>query len=92
MVSLAVSPYEWFTDEVAIVPVILAGLNAGRSKPIVLIVAAAAGMEILAGISPGTGLYTWTVLAWIGWWTLSPKSTDAVSAEGGYSVKAHDSG
>jgi len=84
MVSLAASPYEWFSDEVAILPVILIGLHAGRSIAMFALLSTIAGLEILAGILPGTGFFTWTIFGWIGWWTLSPKSppqplADAVS-------------
>jgi Glycosyltransferase family 87 len=68
MVSLAVSPYEWFTDEIAILPAIIAGISRGRSLVPFAVFSTISGSELLAGIIPGTGYYVWNILAWIGWW------------------------
>ena len=81
MVSLAVSPYEWFTDEIAILPILLIGLHAGRSMVMLAILSTIAGLELLTGILPNTGFYTWTILAWIGWWTLRPRALPQPAAQ-----------
>lgn len=72
MVSLAVSPYEWFTDEIAILPAIIVGISGGRSVIPFAAFSAISGAELLASILPGTGYYVWSILAWIGWWGFKP--------------------
>jgi hypothetical protein len=72
IVSLMVAPYAWFTDEAILLPAMLFGLyraaNAGRSLLPFGLIAGAALIEVLAGVPLPSGMYLWTVPAWLAWY------------------------
>ena len=77
IVSVMVAPYAWFTDEVVLLPAILAGLyrasNSGRSLLPFGVLAGAALIEVTAGVPLASGLYLWTMPAWLAWYIYSTR-------------------
>ena len=77
LVSIACAPYMWFTDEVVLVPVILAALyraqDSGRSILPFGLLAAIPLVELLRGIWITTPYFIWTVPAWIAWYLYASK-------------------
>lgn len=84
LVSVMVAPYAWFTDEVILLPAILAGLyrasDAGRSLLPFGCIAGVALLEVLAGVPLTSGFYLWTAPAWLAWYLYAIRGTahDAV--------------
>lgn len=82
LVSVMVAPYAWFSDEAIVLPAILAGLyrlsDDHRSLLPFLLVAGAAFVEVLAGVSLTSGFYVWTSPAWLLWYLFA---TSAFSPE-----------
>lgn len=76
LVSFAVAPYSWLTDQCILLPVILHGLYVTRSRVIVVALAlASAGLQ-LSIFAGGTRLMhsplvLWTVPVWIAWYILA---------------------
>ena len=72
LVSLMCAPYAWLTDEAILLPAVLIGiyrsLEARRSWIPVAVIAAAALIELFAGLSITAWYYTWTTPAWLGWY------------------------
>jgi Glycosyltransferase family 87 len=67
LISLFVSPYSWFTDEVLAIPAVLpAVLRGGRSRLLCYaIVNAITLLMISAQIPLSSGMYAWTSVAWV---------------------------
>jgi hypothetical protein len=78
LVSVLVAPYAWFTDEVLVLPAILAALyrlsDAGRSLVPFVCLAAAALVELFAHVHPSSGFYLWTAPAWFAWYLYAIRS------------------
>jgi len=72
LVSLMCAPYAWLTDEAILLPPVLIGiyraLEARRSWIPVAVFAAAALIELFAGLGITAWYYTWTTPAWLGWY------------------------
>jgi hypothetical protein len=85
MVSVLVAPYAWFTDEVILLPAILAGLyrasDRGRSLVPFGCIAGVALIEVLAGVKLPSGLYLWTAPAWLAWYLYAVRGTGQGRAE-----------
>ncbi len=68
LVSIAVAPYAWFTDQAIVLPAFMGSLylrdQSGRSLLPLLVLSGIALIEVLAGIMPNSPLYLWTSLAW----------------------------
>ena len=84
LVSEACAPYAWFTDEVMLLPAVLAGIyraaNSGRSLVPYGIVAAVALVEVMTQVKLIGPLYMWTVPAWLAWYLYATWSKDAPPA------------
>ena len=78
LVSVLVAPYAWFTDEVLVLPAILAALyrlsDAGRSLVPFACLASAALIELFALVHPSSGYYLWTAPAWFAWYIYAVRS------------------
>ncbi len=85
LVSVMVAPYAWFTDEVLLLPAILAGLyrslNAGRSFVPFGCIAGVALIEVLAGVPLASGLYVWTAPAWLAWYLYAIRGMEPSGAD-----------
>jgi hypothetical protein len=72
IVSEACSPHAWFTDEVVVLPAVLAALyraeEGGRSLWIFAILTGGALAEVMTQVPIITPFYLWTVPAWLGWY------------------------
>jgi hypothetical protein len=79
LVSVLCAPYAWFSDEAVLLPAVLAGIyradDAGRSLLPFGIAAGAAILEVFAKIQMTSGLYVWTVPAWLAWYLYASRST-----------------
>jgi hypothetical protein len=72
MVSMACSPYSWYTDQALLLPAIVAGLNESeKSIRSLLLFALIAGIGLIAlivDIRLTTAFFTWTAPAWLVWY------------------------
>ena len=77
LVSILVAPYAWFSDEVIVLPAILAGLyrssNSGRSLIPYCCIAGIALVQVFANVGISSGFYLWTTLAWLLWYLYAIK-------------------
>jgi hypothetical protein len=78
LVSVACSPYSWFTDQVLVFPAVLVGmLAAGKSKPkwILLGLIVAAGLPgVIFAIELPSPFYLWTAPAWLVWYLYATRN------------------
>jgi len=81
LASFVVTPYEWFTDEVLVLPAILQAtlwIYRARASSARRIVAAGVLvaldalllMMVLSKVPFPLGVYFWSPLVWLGWWRL----------------------
>jgi hypothetical protein len=84
LVSVFISPYAWFSDEVALAPGIIQVLYAlrtqaaGHSQRKVLVLAGLnmiACLMVFGGIPMSSGAYIWTSAAWLGWYLYASRDT-----------------
>ena len=72
LVSVACTPYAWFSDEAVLLPVVLAALyraaDSGRSLLPLGLIGGAALIEVLAIVKMTSPFYLWTVPAWLAWY------------------------
>lgn len=72
LVGAVCTPYGFFTDECMLLPAVLTGVYRaearGRSLIPVAAIAAAALIELLAGIEIKTPFFLWTTPAWLAWY------------------------
>lgn len=72
LVSIATAPYSWFTDEVIVLPAVLAALyQASRSgRPVwpFGFFSGIALVEVIERVPLTSAFYLWTVPAWIAWY------------------------
>jgi hypothetical protein len=72
LVSVATAPYAWFTDEVVVLPAMLAALyrahNSGRSLFPFGFASGFALVQVMEQVKLTSCFYLWTVPAWIGWY------------------------
>jgi hypothetical protein len=72
LVSVATAPYAWFTDEVVVLPAMLAALyraqNSGRSMFPFGFASGFALVQVMEQVPLTSCYYLWTVPAWIGWY------------------------
>jgi Glycosyltransferase family 87 len=89
IVSEGCSPHAWFTDEVVLLPAILAALykaeENGRSLWVFAFLTGAALAEVMTQVQIITAFYLWTVPAWLGWYLYATWNTarDGVAAREG---------
>ncbi len=71
LVSVAAAPYAWFTDEVVVLPAMLAALYvaSGSGRPVwpFGFFSGIALVEVMERVPLTSGLYLWTMPAWIAW-------------------------
>lgn len=82
LVSFAVAPYSWLTDQCVLVPVILHGLYLTRSRTIVIALGLASAVLQLSIFGGGTRLMhsplvLWTVPVWIAWYIFAVRHSHA---------------
>lgn len=80
LVSLAVAPYSWFTDQVALIPALLFALHSTRSRFLQAIFAlASAGIQLCIFGGGSRMLHSswlfWTAPFWLGWYLLAVRSS-----------------
>jgi hypothetical protein len=79
LVSVLVAPYTWFMDQAVLIPAMLAGAYATRSRTWITILALmSAGIEIEAirGVALGAPFYLLTAPAWLIWFLVATRSAD----------------
>jgi hypothetical protein len=78
LVSVLCAPYAWFTDEAILLPAVLAGLYQADDSGLSLlpfgVVAVAAIIEVFAKVQMTSGLYAWTVPAWLAWYLYATRN------------------
>jgi len=84
LVSMACTPYAWFSDEAMLLPAVLAALyrvvDTGRSVLPLGLIAGIALIEVLASVKITSPFYLWTVPAWLGWYLYAVRATAAQSS------------
>jgi len=84
MVSLAVAPYCWYSDQAVLLPAVLAGIYAAEKKPLswVLLGAMMAGgmVGVIAAINLPSPFYVWTAPAWLGWYLYATAGANRTGA------------
>jgi len=72
LVSLAVAPYEWITDQAILIPAVLHGAYAARSRSMFASLALASALielGVLKGAQPfHSAFFVWTAPAWLAWY------------------------
>jgi hypothetical protein len=81
LVSELCAPHAWFTDEVMVLPAILAGLYSAKNSTRLLLLfglmTGGALLEFLAGVKLVSPYYLWTAPAWLAWYLLARARTSA---------------
>lgn len=78
LVSVACTPYSWYTDQTVLLPAILLGLyRAAKSVPLLVlfgIIAGAGLVGLMAQIQLPSPFYVWTAPAWLLWYFFAIRS------------------
>ena len=79
LVSLAVAPYSWFTDQVIVIPALLHALYTTRSRTLIAVLALASAMAELSIFGGGTRMLhsAWllgTAPFWLAWYLLATRA------------------
>ena len=81
LISELCAPHAWFTDEVMVLPAILAGLYSAKASPRVILLfslmTAAGLLEFLAGIKLVSPFYLWSPPLWLAWYLYATRSKGA---------------
>lgn len=81
LVALLCAPYAWFTDESVLLPAVLTALyrlrHCGRSMLPVALAAAAALVELLAGLRITAWYFLWTTPAWLACFLYAMRKSNA---------------
>jgi hypothetical protein len=84
LVSEVCSPHAWFTDEVMVLPAVLAALyradKLGRSLLPFGLITAVALIEVLAGVQITSPFFLWTAPAWLVWYLYATGEKDMPEA------------
>jgi hypothetical protein len=85
LVSVATAPYAWFTDEVVVLPAMLAALYRAREsgRPVwpFGFFSGIALVEVMEHVPLTSGFYLWTMPAWIAWYLYAVHGQGAREAE-----------
>jgi|ERR1019366_1408926 hypothetical protein len=70
LASVWVAPFSWFTDEIIVLPAILAGISRSENRSLIgfCIINGIALAAVLFGVVVGSGFYVWTSTAWLFWY------------------------
>jgi len=83
-VTILVSPYEFFSDEIVLLPSILfaLGLPARRrhSTSVLFAINCVALLIIMAGVQLSSPAYVWTPLAWLAWFLYATHGSERQSS------------
>jgi hypothetical protein len=78
LVSILVAPYTWFMDQVILIPAVLHGAYATRSRGSIAVLALASAIieiQILRGVPLlKSSFYLWTSPAWLAWYLWATKA------------------
>ena len=80
LVSVVVAPYSWFMDQTVLIPAVLAGAYATRSRVLIAVLALmSVGIEIAAmrGVTLVSPFYLWTAPGWLLWFLLATRKKHA---------------
>jgi hypothetical protein len=83
LVSVLVAPYTWFMDQAVLIPAVLSGAYATRSRTLIAVLALmSAGIEIAAvrGVTLASPFYLWTAPGWLLWFWLATRKRRAENA------------
>jgi hypothetical protein len=85
LVSVATAPYAWFTDEVVVLPAMLAALYraSGSGRPVwpFGFFSGIALVEVMERVPLTSAFYLWTMPAWIVWYLYATHGQSAREAE-----------
>jgi hypothetical protein len=87
LVSVACSPYQWYTDQAMLFPAVLAGLYVAERSALSLtlfgLIAAAGMVGVFGHIQLPSAFYLWTAPAWLLWYLFAMRArrTDTVAPE-----------
>lgn len=81
LVSVFVTPYSWFFDQVILIPAVLHGVYSTRSRTYVAIfalISAVIEIAALRGVKLDSKFYLWTAPAWLVWYVLATRPSRAI--------------
>ena len=84
LVSILAAPYCFLYDQGLVIPALLDGAYATRSRALLIMLAAvivAVDLE-LCGVRITSGLYMWTAPVWLGWYLMARSTAGDHGAEG----------
>lgn len=77
LVSVACSPYSWFSDQALLFPAVLAGMFAAESNRwdwiLLGLIVAASAPGVVLGIQLPSPFYLWTAPAWLAWYLVATR-------------------
>jgi hypothetical protein len=77
LVSLAVAPYAWFSDQSIALVAILLCVRPERALVPLMVFMSAASLEMLCALSFHSQVYLWQGLAWLGWYLYAAQRSPA---------------
>jgi len=84
MVTILVSPYEFFSDEIVLLPSILFALSLPirrrHSISVLFAINGVALLIIMAGVQLSSPAYVWTPLAWLAWFLYATRGSERQSS------------
>jgi len=77
LVSVACSPYSWFSDQALLFPAVLAGMFAAENHRLnwilLALIVAASAPGVILGIQMPSPFYLWTAPAWLAWYLVATR-------------------
>lgn len=84
LVSVAFTPYSWYSDQALLFPAVLVGLYAAEKSPralaLFVVIAAAGLVGFLVQIPMTSAAYLWTAPAWLAWYLYAVHSAGLAHA------------
>lgn len=79
LVSVWVAPYEWFTDEIIVMPAILRGVFRSTNRSLIAFGAidGVALAAVVFVVHVNSGFFIWTSTAWLLWYLYAVRGNDA---------------
>ena len=89
LVSVAVAPYAWTSDEAVLLPAIFAGLRQSKAMHWWLLLNGVAMLLVISGVTMGSGAYLWTPMAWLIWYNVLLRPCSGIASEDFLNGGAH---
>ncbi len=78
LISLWAAPYSWFSDEIVVLPAMMAAnyrrAEQGKSLGLFIFLNAVALLLVIFGAELSSGAFVWTTTAWLSWYLFAMRS------------------